>query len=316
MESKSVIDDIPIDFNIGKPTIGIYYDDTAKDIMDTFSPRRFEEHPKGLKTEILDIGPIEKGREYLRIGSGNLNTLCQGGLPPNYVKSEIEDEDYTNIIIILRDGDGAIRGTALLEVDDDQMILLVLCCAMRPTQKLRKSKIYGRGGELIKLIQFLGKDLKNGIKLYALETVIPLYHYFNWKFVKSCDARERPYIKPLVADLKDYLKKHQLDLGDKDTPELEGLLTGFRGSAKGRAELIRKGKAIKKEATEEARSDGYEMLLCKNDNPYSSDGKGEGKKRRRKKSTKKKAPKKKHQKKKQRTKRQRNKNKSRRKKKN
>ena len=57
-------------------------------------------------------------------------------------------------------------------------------------------------------------------------------------------------------------------MGDIETEELTGLLTGFRGKAKNRAEVIRKGEAIKGEATEIARDNGYEMLLCSKYNNY------------------------------------------------
>ena len=251
------------------------------------------------------IDDINIGKEILLKNSEiTINSWCRDGLPPDYVKETVED-DETNLILILSDSKENIRGIALLYVDEISMLLHVLCCNALPSVKTRGKIDYGSGGMLIKLIKFLGRDLEEGIKLYALETVITLYYKFGWKFIKNCKGKERKYIPDAVKNLFKYYKDNRFTLGDLETLELTELLTGFRGSAKGRAELIRKGKLTKKEATQSARDDGYEMILCKDNNSYNelfpqeeekSQGKGDGikrKKTRRKRMKKKKTKKKK-----------------------
>ena len=219
---------------------------------------------------IKEIKDIQLGKEILLKNNGStINSWCRDGLPPDYVKDVIDDED-TNLILILSDSKDKIRGIALLSMDEMSMLLHVLCCNALPNVKTRQNVDYGSGGMLIKLIQFLGKDLEEGIKLYALETVITLYYKFGWRFVKKCGAKERKYVPEAVKNLFKYYKKNRFTRGDLETLELTGLLTAFRGSAKGRAELIRKGEKIKQEATKEARDDGYEMILCKETNVYNS----------------------------------------------
>ena len=132
-----------------------------------------------------------------KIIGGNANTTinswCRNTLTPDYVKDVLEDED-TNLILTLTDSKDNIRGIALLSVQRRVMELIVLCNNDVPGVKLKSNRAFGRGSMLLKLIKFLGKDLGDGIKLYALEAVITLYHKFGWKFIDSCKGKERTYI--------------------------------------------------------------------------------------------------------------------------
>jgi hypothetical protein len=264
------------EFAIGLPNMALYMDADARRILGDIDGNIVDR--AGFQTILTGVGELEEAYEYLRKDTGTFNTWCQDGLPSDYVKGEIED---SNLIIILRDSDGAIRGIALLNVGESQMELLVLCSAKRPASADKLEKEFARGTDLIKMIQFLGRNLQDGIKLYALETVISLYYNFGWRFIFGCGAQERPYIKGSVKELAKYFKDHRFDRGDKETEELEGLLTAFRGRAKGVAELIRSGVAKGMEAFKIAKDNGFEMLLCQNMNPYSeyAEGKAEGSRR-------------------------------------
>ena len=95
--------------------------------------------------------------------------------------------------------------------------------------------------------------------------------------------------------------------GEPNDDRLTELLLPFRGFAMGRAGMWRQGKRGA-EATEAGRDNGYQMILCQQNNPYigfiqsilsqqaqgSSSGNSKGGRRRRRKRTKKKALKKKH----------------------
>jgi hypothetical protein len=259
------------EFAIGLPNMALYMDADARRILGDIDGNIVD--GAGFKTILTGIGELDEAYEYLRKDAGTFNSWCQNTLPPNYVKGEIED---SNLIIILRDSDGAIRGIALLYVGETQMELLVLCSAARPASADKQDKVYARGTDLLKMVQFLGRNLPEGIKLYALETVIPLYYGFGWRFLFDCKAQERQYIEDAVEDLATYLKEHRFDIGDKETVELEGLLTAFSGRAKEKAALIRSGKAKGLKAFNLARDNGFEMLLCQNENSYSVDGEGKG----------------------------------------
>jgi hypothetical protein len=268
------------EFAIGLPNMALYMDDSVRRILADVSEDTLAR--VGFETIIHqpDNGELDEAYEYLRKDAGTFNSWCQDTLPPEYVKSELED---SNLIIILRDSDGSIRGIALLNVYERQMELLVLCSASRPAAADKARKMFGRGIDLLKMIQLLGRNMSDGIKLYALETVIPLYYKFGWRFLFDCRSQERGYIEGAVKELAKYFKDHRFDKGgiDDDDEELVGLLTAFRGRAKGAAELIRMGEAKGKDAFNLARDNGFEMLLCKNMNPYSEDaeGKAEGSRR-------------------------------------
>lgn len=274
-------------FSSGRPNIGIYMNEECAETLgyNSYADVDLDISRGGIELEISEIDSLEYGKFFLKKHAGTFNSWCQDTLPPEYVKGEIET---SNLIIILRDSDGDIRGIALLYVGPDantgkvQMELLVLCSALRPASSDKQDKQYARGGDLLKIVQFLGRNLPDGIKLYALETVIPLYYRFGWRFIFDCKAQERQYIEDLVKDLAEYFKVHRFDRGDKDTEELENLLTGFRGRAKDIAELIRTGEAVGREAFNLARDNGFEMLLCRDKNPYNvGEGKADGYKRKR-----------------------------------
>ena len=254
------------------------------------------------------MGDFGKGQELLRRERGTLTALCQWGLPEGYIGDDLfgkvydfetdswrrpisleeqksadkddKTEPNANLILILYDNfqpkkkiiEG-IRGIALCNINENEnrMKLLVLG-AIRPTVQLR-DKIFAKGGMLLKLVQYLGADMKY-IELFALETVISLYYYFGWRFIDPANCEpgnpgekaELQKYPDAVADLKALLKTNPTE------ENLTNALFAFRGWAAGRAEKIRRGEAEDddgmKIATQEARESGYRMILCKFDNPY------------------------------------------------
>jgi len=158
----------------------------------------------------------------LRKTAGVFAALTNRGLPPSYTQSVIDDDTEldvfnpeedspVNLAIAQydgQDGSGGLRGFALLQVKNgdgtivraaDQecskesatMELLVLGnAAARVYSKMgpRSQRSTPRGGNIIRCVQFLGRELRRGIFLFGLETVVPLYEYFGWRITTS--ARE------------------------------------------------------------------------------------------------------------------------------
>ena len=255
------------------------------------------------------MGNFAEGQDLLRLNSGSLTALCQWGLPEGYISDDLfgtvydfeteswrrpislneqkdaDDDDKTepkaNLILILYDNfqpnrgivEG-IRGIALCDINDKRMKLLVLG-AIRPSVELR-NRTFAKGGMLLKLVQYLGAD-RTYIELFALETVISLYYYFGWRFIDPANCEpgmpgekaQLPKYGDSVAGLKALLKTNPTE------ENLTKALSAFRGWAAGRAEKIRKGEAFddegRKIATEEARENGYRMILCKFDNPFNQE---------------------------------------------
>ena len=292
-------------------------------------------------TNMVYGGDLTTGRSALSMQSGSLTALCQYGLPEEYIASDLfnqawDDDDETwrralsylpadedditraptNLILILYDTDQypqrkIPRGIALCSVNATRMKLLVLG-ATRPSMAIR-NRHYARGGQLLRLVQYLGAT-RTYIELYALETVITLYHKFGWRFIDpaNCgqgkpggEAERGHYGDAVKALLKLYKDAAP---GEPDDDHLTALLLPFRGFAMGRAGMWRQGKSGA-EATEAGRDNGYQMILCQQNNPYitfvqgilsqqqqgsSSGNSKSGGRRRRRKRTKKKALKKKH----------------------
>lgn len=266
-------------------------------IGDTF---KFQDNT--FKFETLDDALAPGGA--IRVNLGVLRTLVQDGLPASYVRAQLDDniiapsftpdDTPSNLIIIQYDTDkkgkqSSMRGIALCQVKYDDIIvkssdkfeeiddtkvtmkLLVLGNAKKSSVKLRDPKKIKGGSNIIKAIQFIGKNIPNGIELYALETVISYYWKFGWRFMSSCLADKPSHIgKKEIDKLLNFHLKHG-DPNEYNTDEnekYEKILTNFnRFSDKFYKDLHHEGKEI---ATERAGDNGYRMLLCQDENPYSS----------------------------------------------
>ena len=264
--------------------------------------------------------------------------MCQYGLPDSYIRDKIEDvEDAdANLILIQRDISvadgvsqlGSVRSislvrvthnpdreghvgseeTSAIELQDDEdispettdMDVLVLGSQKIPNVRSREMqrKIYARGGNVLKAIQFLGSKLAHGIVLYGLETVITLYYKFGWRFVAACgDVEERCKYELAVKKLYDFLMINGVPMEEgvvrtaeaeaKYNSDLTSLLNPFASFSHDMYGILSKSKILEEgeqgaaAARESARDDGYRMLLCPKNNPYSGSNKRQKLKRKR-----------------------------------
>lgn len=312
-----------------------------------------------INEQIIDLGKatinykggIDNGKEQLLSVRGTFAAICRYGLPEEYVQSKIED---TNLILIQRDIDrrnklASKRSIALIRVtynparenqvgskedqpieiqSDDEinpgntdMEVLVLCSGQVPNKPPRYQTIYAKGGEVIKAIKFLGHLLPNGIVLYGLETVVPLYYYFGWRFISDCRVkRENPRFKTAQNNLKEFFKQYGYPSVDGVTRTEEAQaqydtalssilqnLTTFSyhfysnlSNPERQEDDDEEDEGPVQRAQQEGRDNGYRMLLCPQNNNYSPNSslgkRKRGSKGGSKKRTKKKAPKKRHRK--------------------
>lgn len=278
------------------------------------------------KATLTYKGDFTAGFNEIPKKTGDLAAMCQYGLPDSYIRDKIEDvEDAdANLILIQRDinvanGEsqlGSVRSISLIRVthnpyreghvgseelsaiqlqDDEDispettdMDVLVLGSQKIPNIKSRQmqSKIYARGGNVLKAIQFLGSKLDHGIVLYGLETVITLYYKFGWRFVAACgDVEERCKYAPAVKALYNFLKVNGVPMEEgvvrseeaeaKYNRELSNLLKPFAAFSHdmygilSKTKTLEEGETSSEAAREKARDDGYRMLLCPKNNPYS-----------------------------------------------
>ena len=282
------------------------------------------------KATLTYKGGFASGFNEIPRKSGDLAAMCQYGLPDSYVRGKIEDvEDAdANLILIQRDINvvngnaelGSVRSISLvrvthnpdreghvgseessaIELQDNEdispettdMDVLVLGSQKIPNVKSRQmqSKIYARGGNVLKAIQFLGSKLEHGIVLYGLETVITLYYKFGWRFVSACgDVEERCKYAPAVKALYKFLKTNGVpeeegvvrteEAEEEYNKELTNLLKPFAPFSHDMYSILSKTKTLEEDergaavARESARDDGYRMLLCPKNNPYSGSNK-------------------------------------------
>jgi len=281
-----------------------------------FNPRELEG-----SYEALDRALGEGG--VLRKNAGVLSALVRGGLPAGYVLSQLDGnvplEDFetadspSNLILVqydLRKGaKTSLRGLALcqvryngeivrsatvlparMDVSKVTMELLVLGnAAGRARGSLRNEIFQEGGGNIIRLVQYIGKNLPQGISLYGLETVITLYWKFGWRFLPACGVAERGKYKEAQDNLLTFFSEF-------GPPEIEGVTRSEEGQNAYDAKLrtllapfqtyskeyyktmATEGKAA---AEEHGRDNGYHMILCQDKNPYSGVSGGGRRKRKR-----------------------------------
>jgi hypothetical protein len=258
---------------------------------------------------VIYHGNFATGQDKLRLPTGSLTALCQWGLPEGYISDDVfgqiydydsetwkrglnqdkmavvDEDDKTdpkgNLILILYDDIQTrenIRGFALCNVREGNMILLVLG-ATKPSVELRGKKSFARGGMLLRLVQYLGSNL-NYISLYALETVITLYAHFGWKFMDPDRCKIKETQNPIdrknaqnISELKQlYKKAYPAEPNEEELTKM--LKKKFGRYAKNFHTLVRTGQNKDDDgsftAAEEGRENGYIMILCKRDNPYST----------------------------------------------
>ena len=315
-----------------------------------------------INEEIIDLGKatinykggIDDGRDQLSSVRGTFAAICRYGLPEEYVQSKIEEE--TNLILIQRDIDrrnklGSKRSIALIRVtynparenqvgskedqpiqiqsndeinpENTDMEVLVLCSGQIPNKPPRYQAINAKGGNVINAIKFLGRLLPHGIVLYGLETVVPLYYHFGWRFISDCRVkRENRRFITAQDNLKRFFKLRgypsvdgvtRTDEAqaqyDTDLSSILKHLTTFSyhfysnlSNPERQEDDGEKDEGPVQRAQQEGRDNGYRMLLCPQNNNYSPNSSLGKRKREReskggsKKRTKKKAPKKRHRK--------------------
>lgn len=242
----------------------------------------------------------------MRKNLGVLSTLVRGGLQATFVRSQI-DNDYTaedfevdlspsNLILAQYDLRGgkktSLRGMALcqikyngvmvttdlrlakIDINKVSMELIVLGNALPSDVILRKSVDIQGGGNMIRLVQYIGSKLPKGVFLNGLETVLPLYHHFGWRIYSSRNAEDiscpisesravtRQYDVPTNAG------KFMKDNGPPPyTVRQNDELTKILSYAHGKHEYKERNNG-QEGHQEVARDNGYPMILCPENNPY------------------------------------------------
>lgn len=152
--------------------------------------------------------------------SGSENTIgiyCNSDIPLDYAYDAFKGAD---VILVSRDRTsdgklGSYRGFVCLklgknargETDKDSVYIDLICNAKgyRSSAK-RQGKENASGKLLLNAVKDFARNAGYPkVALKALETVIPYYYKFGWRFVESCDAAERDWTKDNVSALKKVL---------------------------------------------------------------------------------------------------------------
>jgi hypothetical protein len=248
-------------------------------------------------------------------GSGSENTIgiyCNSDIPLDYAYAAFEDAD---VILVSRDKIKNtlydVRGFVCIKLgknarggtDKDSIYIDLICNAAA------KRGAVGKRGDVKEIAS--GKLLLNAVKkfaseagypkigLKALETVIPYYYKFGWRFVKSCDAAEKDWIKEDVGNLFSALRISNEEAKEqKVTEELQKFKRFLPGLSKETAlRTIRYSDDDEFEDAIDAntirahvgslRDNGYPMLFCSSwDDEVVRGGKRKTRKKKRKKRSK------------------------------
>ena len=160
----------------------------------------------------------------------SIDRFCGGDIALNYANDAFNNADVIFVSRDKRPGGklGSVRGFLCLNLnknaydeEDVNCVYIDLICNAKSSRGAagRQGKILASGKLLLNAV----KDwtIAHGftkIALKALETVIPYYYKFGWRFIKNCDSEEKPWIEEDVQALFAALKAHKA----KD-PDMENL---------------------------------------------------------------------------------------------
>ena len=157
----------------------------------------------------------------VKLGSDKkIDVFCGGDIPVDYANQAFKLAD---VIFVSRDKRsdgklGSVRGFLCLNIGktaydgtDKTSVYIDLICNAKASRTAagRQGKINASGKLL--LMAVIGWAKTNGYKqiaLKALETVIPYYYKFGWRFITSCSNDEKDWVKDDVKDLYGALKAH------------------------------------------------------------------------------------------------------------
>ena len=231
----------------------------------------------------------------------SIGRFCNNDIPLDYAFDAFKNADYIFISHDIRaDGNrGSIRGfmcvqdnhNARDEHEEGTLYIDLICNSSRTSARsAAKRQQTGLAGGRILLDAIKRFAVENGyqrVALKALETVIPYYYKFGWRFISSCgDTESGAGMSEAVSELSAALKAHHQqnpDMGDlKQNPRINAALQKFKKFLPGihdetamRAakyqnddmleELLQQDQSTVKLHEATTRDNGYAMLWCADD---------------------------------------------------
>ena len=153
--------------------------------------------------------------------SGSENTIgiyCNSDIPLDYAYDAFKGAD---VILVSRDRTsggklGSYRGFVCIklgknargETDKDSIYIDLICNAKASRLAAgRQKKEIASGKLLLNAVKDFARTAGYPkVALKALETVIPYYYKFGWRFVDSCDVSEKDWVKEDVRNLLSALR--------------------------------------------------------------------------------------------------------------
>ena len=194
-----------------------------------------KEHGYGRNSNNNSSSEINSNEDPSSDGSEEtIGIFCNKDIPLNYAYEAFKDAD---VILVSRDRTsdgklGSYRGFVCLKLgknarggtDEDSVYIDLICNAKsyRSSAK-RQGKENASGKLLLNAVKDFARTAGYPkVALKALETVIPYYYKFGWRFVDSCDASEKDWVKADVDNLLSALRiSNDEEKGNKVTEELQ-----------------------------------------------------------------------------------------------
>jgi hypothetical protein len=180
-----------------------------------------------------------------------LEDYCQRKITRDFIEYQLEY--VKNSILLIQKHGNTIRGFALLRSGDD-LELVILCAAERPTMELRSGSVPG-GTELLKLTKKIGKNYPQ-VTLYALEGVVSLYHKFGFQLDGN------PRYDSIITEFYEFLRTKPSD------EEIDKFLSKSQLTQFGKNYYLNVSNSGIDDAVKGAREDGFYMIW----NPHATGG--------------------------------------------
>ena len=218
--------------------------------------------PEDINAFNMNLKPLKDGKDHILSKESSLQAISRNKILPAYIIYKIK---LTNLILVTHDIHenssreviiGSIRGFALCSVASSLMTLDLIGSGKPQIMEFRNMKEQIRGATILQHVVRLGSKMSDGIELFAMAHVIPLYWGFGWRFQDTCKQQRTREHEVHVKTLAKFLKTSPLVKFET----VQKSVRPFAVYGKGYFKTVEKGGVQK--AEEDAYDNGYRMILC------------------------------------------------------
>ena len=218
--------------------------------------------PEDINAFNMNLKPLQDGKDHILSNKLSLQAISRNKIVSKYIFECVEG---SNMILVTHDIHensrreviiGSIRGFAICSVASSLMTLDLIGSGKPQIMEFRNMKKQIRGATILQHVVRLGSKMRDGIELFAVADVIPLYWGFGWRFQDTCKQQRTREHEDHVKTLAKFLKTSPLVRFETVQKFVRPFAVYGKGYFKTANEV-----GVQK-AEEDAYDNGYRMILC------------------------------------------------------